>query len=79
MRENTEVPTWQEIQDNIRMNCALCSLCLAQHKSHLRISPARGVALVCFPSASRISVNRASLSAAFIAHQPFDPMARSKL
>src|ERR1035441_69973 len=55
--ENTEAPTCQETQNNIKTNCALWLLCCARHKSHLIINPVRGLALTCRPSDSRISFN----------------------
>jgi hypothetical protein len=41
----------------IKTNCALWLLCRAQHKSHLSMSPVRGLALDCRPSDLRISCN----------------------
>src|SRR5664279_6413088 len=64
--ENTEAPTCQETQNNIKTNCALSLLCCARHKSHLIINPVKGLALACRPSDSRISFNSDCLLASCI-------------
>src|ERR1035438_6354261 len=55
--ENTEAPTCQETQNNIKTNCALWLLCCARHKSHSCINGVRGLVLAYRPSDSRISCN----------------------
>src|ERR1035441_10289188 len=53
--ENTEAPTCQETQNNIKTNCALWLLCCSRYVIVSCISLVRGLALACRPSDSRIS------------------------